>query len=79
MCIFPLKPLNLATGLVETRWRNAVVRLRSKIRSICRCDDIDNDVPRGIETSNGRIEFHNAMIMIMLLIEMCQRVCEEQK
>jgi len=44
----------------------------SATHSICRCDDIDNDVPRGIETSNGKIEFHNAMIMIMLLIEICQ-------
>jgi len=42
-------------------------------------DDTDNIAPRDIETSNGSIEFNDAIIMIMLFIEMCQRVCEEQK
>jgi len=62
---------------METRWLNAVVRLRSKIYSIYRCDDTDNVEPTDIETSNGNVEFNVAMMMIMLFIEMCQRVCEE--
>ena len=56
MCISPLKPQSLSTGLVETRWLNAAVRLRSKIYSICRCDDTDNVAPRDRETSNVSIE-----------------------
>ena len=79
MCIFPLQTLNLVTGLVETRWLNTVVQLRCKIYWIYLCDDTDNVAPMDIETSNGSIEFNFAMIMIMLFIEMCQRVCEEQK
>ena len=31
------------------------------------------------ETSNGSIEFNDAMIMIMLFVEIYQRICEEQK
>ena len=62
MSIFPLKPWNLATGLLETRWLNAVVRLKSKIHSKCRCDDSGNVAPTYIEISNGSIEFNDAMI-----------------
>jgi len=39
-------------GLLETIWLNAVVRMRSKIYSKCRCDDTDNVALRDIETSN---------------------------
>jgi len=42
-------------------------------------DDTDNVAPRDIETSNGSIEFNDAVVIIMLFTEMCQRVCEEQK
>jgi len=78
MRIFPLKPQNLAALLVETRWLNAVERLGPIIYSRCRCDDTDNISLRDIETSNGSIEFNDALIMIMLCIEMFQNVCGEQ-
>jgi len=35
--------------------------------------------PRDIETSNRSTDFHDAMIMIVLCIEMSQGVCGEQK
>jgi len=59
--------------------RRYPVEIQNTVYSICRCDDTDNVAPRDVETRNGSIEFNDAMIMIMLLIEMCQRVCEEQK
>jgi len=45
-------------GLVETSWLKAVVRLRSKIYSGCRCDDTNNVAPRdiGLETSSTSLE-----------------------
>jgi len=46
--------------------------------SRCCCDDTDNVAPRDIETSNKSIEFNDLMILFILCIEVCQRICEEQ-
>ena len=79
MCIFPPQAIKPAYRLGGNQMAKSVVCLRYKVYSICRCDDTDDVAPRDIETINGRIEFNDAMIMIMLIIEMCHRVCEEQK
>jgi len=76
-CVFSLLNQKITVGLMETGWLNAVVRLRPKIYSRCRCNDTDNVAPRDIRTSNSSIEFNDAMIMIILCIEMCQRICRE--
>ena len=73
------KTLLRAWWKVETRWLDAVEWLRSIVYSRCRCDDTDNTAPSDIETSNRNIEFNDAMNVIMLCIEMCLRVCGEQK
>jgi len=79
VCIFPPKTVkpDYRLGGNEMAKRRCTVAI--KIYSICRCDDTDNVAPRDIETSNGSMEFNDVMIMIMLFIEMFQRVCEEQK
>jgi len=58
---------------------NQMAKRRSKIYSRCSCDDTNIVAPKDVETSNRSIGFNNAMIMIMLCIEMCQRVCRKKK
>jgi len=55
-------------------------RCTIEIQKYSRCcsDDIDNVAPRDIETSNKSIEFNDLMILFILCIEVCQRICEEQ-
>ena len=65
MCSFSTSnKKKLATGLVGTRWLNAVVRLRSTIYEEYRCDDTDNVAPKdiGLETSNKCEEFNDATV-----------------
>ena len=55
--------------------RRCTVEIQNIQYSLCRRDDTDkNVVSRDMETRNRSIEFNDAMIMITLCIEMCQRV-----
>ena len=58
---------NLATGLVETKWQNAVVWLRSKIYSIYRCDDTDHVVPKAIRRCNTVLPKINLVYFVLTL------------
>ena len=78
-CVFPPQTTKPATGLVETRWLNAVVQLRFKIYSRCRCDDTDNVAPRDIETSNRSAEFNDATIIIMLCKKWAKEFVEDKR
>jgi len=55
--------------------RRCTVEIQNIQYSLCRRDDTDkNVVSMDMETRNRSIEFNDAMIMITLCIEMCQRV-----
>ena len=60
--------------------RRYTVEIQNILRSGCRCDDTDNVAPsdKSLETSNRSIEFNDAIIMIMLCVEMRQRLREEK-